>query len=32
MMDCGTLDPVENGVDVRLPLIRGFEIAEGQKL
>ena len=32
VVDSGTLDPVENGVDVRLPLVRGFEIAEGQKL
>jgi hypothetical protein len=32
MVDCGTLDPVENGIDVRLPLIRGFEITERQKL
>ena len=32
MVDCGTLDPVENGIDVRLPLVGGFEIAKRQKL
>ena len=32
VVNCGTFDPIKNGIDMRLPLVRRFELPKGDQV